>query len=74
VNAAVIEERRGLAERLKAVRGARTRVQFAVDLGVFQQNISRYEKGVAPHVDTLILLRREEGVDLNWLLTGEPGA
>ena len=38
------------------VRGQRSQRQFARDLGVFQQNVNRYESGTTPHADFLIQL------------------
>lgn len=64
------EVRRGFVKRLRTVRGRRSQAQFARDLGVFQQNINRYEHGTLPHVDFLIALARAENVSVDWLLLG----
>ena len=60
-----------LPERLAEVRGDRSQRQFARDLGVFQQNVNRYENGTTPHTDFLIRLAMQENVSLDWLLLGK---
>lgn len=62
--------KRRLPERLEKIRGERSQRQFARDLGVFQQNINRYENGTTPHTDFLITLATKENVSLDWLLLG----
>jgi transcriptional regulator with XRE-family HTH domain len=62
--------KRRLAERIASVRGNRSQRQFARDLGVFQQNVNRYESGTTPHTDFLITLALKENVSLDWLLLG----
>lgn len=62
--------KRKLAVRLAEIRGDRSQRQFARDLGVFQQNVNRYENGTTPHADFLIRLAMEENVSLDWLLLG----
>ena len=67
----VIERhKRKLPERLAKIRGERSQRQFARDLGVFQQNVNRYEAGTTPHADFLIQLAVKEGVSIDWLLLG----
>jgi transcriptional regulator with XRE-family HTH domain len=63
--------KRRLPERLEKIRGERSQRQFARDLGVFQQNINRYENGTTPHTDFLITLATKENVSLDWLLLGK---
>jgi transcriptional regulator with XRE-family HTH domain len=60
-----------LPERLASVRGDRSQRQFARDLGVFQQNVNRYESGTTPHTDFLIQLAVRENVSIDWLLLGK---
>jgi transcriptional regulator with XRE-family HTH domain len=60
-----------IAERLAQVRGSRSQRRFANDLGVFQQNINRYELGTTPHPDFLIALALKEGISIDWLLLGK---
>ncbi len=62
--------RRNLPGRLAEVRGSRSQRGWARELGVFQQNVNRYELGTAPHVDSLIDIALQEGVRLDWLLLG----
>ncbi len=63
--------KRRLPERLATVRGDRSQGQFARDLGVFQQNINRYESGTTPHTDFLITLALKESISVDWLLMGK---
>ena len=63
--------KRGLPDRLARVRGSRSQRQFARDLGVFQQNVNRYESGTTPHADFLITLALKENVSIDWLLMGK---
>lgn len=68
---AVNRQKRKLPERLAQIRGDRSQRQFARDLGVFQQNVNRYENGTTPHTDFLIQLSLKENVSLDWLLLGK---
>ncbi len=70
-NAAVKKTKKKIADRLAEVRGDRSQRQFAMDLGVFQQNINRYERGSTPHPDFLITLALNEGISVDWLLFGK---
>jgi transcriptional regulator with XRE-family HTH domain len=56
--------------RLARVRGDRSQRQFAHNLGVFQQNVNRYENGTMPHANFLLTLAVKEGISLDWLLLG----
>ena len=69
--AALKRIKKKLPERLAEVRGERSQRQFARDLGVFQQNVNRYENGTTPHTDFLIILATKENVSLDWLLLGK---
>ena len=60
-----------LPERLAQVRGTRSQRQFARDVGVFQQNVNRYENGTTPHTDFLIQLALKEQISIDWLLLGK---
>ena len=62
--------KRQIPRRLAQVRGERSQRAFALELGVFQQNVNRYEKGTTPHADFLIALALKENVSLDWLLLG----
>jgi len=70
-NSAVERQKKMLPERLAQIRGDRSQRQFARDLGVFQQNVNRYESGTTPHADFLIRLALKENVSLDWLLVGK---
>ncbi len=69
--AAMDRIKRKLPERLSKVRGNRSQRQFARDLGVFQQNVNRYESGTTPHTDFLITLALKEQISVDWLLLGK---
>ncbi len=69
-SAAVQRAKRKLPERIAQVRGDRSQRQFARDLGVFQQNVNRYENGTTPHTDFLITLALKENISIDWLLLG----
>ena len=69
--ASVERLKRKLADRIALVRGDRSQRQFARDLGVFQQNVNRYESGTTPHTDFLITLAVRENVSMDWLLLGK---
>jgi transcriptional regulator with XRE-family HTH domain len=69
--AAVTRLKRRLPDRIAQVRADRSQRQFARDLGVFQQNVNRYENGTTPHTDFLITLATKESVSLDWLLLGK---
>jgi transcriptional regulator with XRE-family HTH domain len=71
INARADRARAGIGKRLAKVRGDRSQRAFARELGVFQQNVNRYESGTTPHADFLIRLALKEGVSLDWLLTGQ---
>ena len=70
-SAAVKRIKKKLPERLAEVRGERSQRQFARDLGVFQQNVNRYENGTTPHTDFLITLCTKENISLDWLVLGK---
>ena len=70
INGRVERLRDSLPNRLAKIRGSRSQRAFARDLGVFQQNVNRYEMGTSPHVDFLITLALKERVSLDWLLLG----
>ena len=67
---AINKLKKKLPERLAQVRADRSQRQFARELGVFQQNVNRYENGTTPHADFLITLALKENVSLDWLLLG----
>ena len=69
---AVLEKQKKLIPaRLAQVRGGRSQRSFARELGVFQQNVNRYENGTTPHADFLITLALRENISLDWLLLGK---
>ena len=70
-NSPVERIKKKLPERLAEVRGDRSQRQFARELGVFQQNVNRYENGTTPHTDFLITLSTKENISLDWLLLGK---
>ena len=56
--------------RLAKIRGDRSQRQFAHQIGVFQQNVNRYESGTMPHANFLLMLAVKENISLDWLLLG----
>ena len=62
--------KRQIPHRLEQIRAGRSQRSFARELGVFQQNVNRYENGTTPHADFLITLAMQENVSLDWLLLG----
>lgn len=71
ITKAVTRARKGLPTRLATIRGGQSQRAFARDLGVFQQNVNRYENGTAPHLDFLIHIAQARRINLNWLLLGK---
>ena len=68
--ASIEKSKKKLPERLAQVRADRSQRQFARELGVFQQNVNRYENGTTLHADFLITLAMKENISLDWLLLG----
>ena len=65
--------RRNLPERLATVRNSLGLSQraFARRLGVFQQNINRYESGVSlPQAEFLQIIALKESISVDWLVLG----
>ena len=63
--------KRQIPVRLSHIRGNRSQRSFARELGVFQQNVNRYESGTTPHTDFLITLALKENISVDWLLLGK---
>ncbi len=66
------EQKIEVGRRLQDIRGSRDQRTFAEAVDSVQQTISKYERGEIPR-SWLFLARlaEEEGVDLNFLLTGQ---
>lgn len=61
-----------LGERIKAIRGMTSQMQFSSSLGIAQTKLSRYERNTTPpDLDFLLKLSRQYSVSLEWLITGE---
>ena len=69
--AALERFKKQIPHRLEQIRDDRSQRSFARELGVFQQNVNRYENGTTPHTDFLITLATKERVSLDWLLLGK---
>jgi transcriptional regulator with XRE-family HTH domain len=69
--ASVDRIKRKLPDRIAQIRGERSQRQFARDLGVFQQNVNRYESGTTPHTDFPDHARRE-GERFDGLVAARP--
>jgi transcriptional regulator with XRE-family HTH domain len=71
VTSATLEkQKRQIPIRISQIRGDRSQRSFARELGVFQQNVNRYENGTTPHADFLITLALQENVSLDWPILG----
>jgi transcriptional regulator with XRE-family HTH domain len=67
------KRKRGIAGRMANVRNAerpRSQREFARNIGVFQQNVNRYESGTTPSTEFCIRLALAENVSIDWLLLG----
>jgi transcriptional regulator with XRE-family HTH domain len=61
-----------LGSRLRKIRGNESRPSFAERFGVHKGTIERYEKGLGvPDAEFVAKLIEFEGINANWLLTGE---
>jgi transcriptional regulator with XRE-family HTH domain len=62
-----------LGRRLRELRGFDlTQAEFAMELGISQSQLSKYERGVAaPTADILFYVKKRFRVSIDWLLTGE---
>jgi len=63
-----------LGKRLKNIRklNSMTQIEFAKLIGVSQGTLSDLEKDrCKPSLDTLVSIRKEFKVDVNWLITGD---
>jgi transcriptional regulator with XRE-family HTH domain len=63
----------GIGYRIKCIRKENNlnQVQFAKSIGISQGNLSEIEMGnTNPSAETLISIRTQYNVNLNWLLTG----
>jgi hypothetical protein len=63
--------KKGLAARLREVKGERTVADLAREWAIPHPQVSNYFKGIyLPSVDTLLRIGEKENVNLDWLLTG----
>ena len=69
--ATIDRQKKQIPARLAQIRGDRSQRSFARGLGVFQQNVNRYESGTTPHADFLITLALKESISVDWLLLGK---
>ncbi len=63
---------RAVGRRIREIRGfGANQAQFALELGVSQGQLSRYEQGISEIGATVLLrLARASGKTIEWLLTG----
>lgn len=61
-----------ISTRIRAARQSTGKkgYQFAEDVGLRPEQLSRYENGVTPQVDALARIAVAAGVTVDWLLTG----
>jgi transcriptional regulator with XRE-family HTH domain len=64
---------KAVGRRVRELRGFEiNQVQFALELGVSQGQLSRYEQGNSEiGADVLLRLARKSGKTIEWLLTGK---
>lgn len=62
-----------IGERLRMIRGGRSRKEFAAQYGVHPNTIMRYEEGLRKHIpqDFIDLLAGNENINPIWLMSGE---
>lgn len=62
----------GVGDRLKLIRGTRSQEDAAAGIGVSMNSWGRYEREERPpDADFLLKLRQKQGINPDWLLTGE---
>ena len=63
---------KNIGERIKYIRDALTQPEFGKKLGVGRNNVYAWETNKnTPSAETLLLIYKEYGVNINWLLSGE---
>ncbi len=63
---------REIGNRLRFVRRNRTQKEFALQYGIPQGTLSKFECGkLEPGIAFLTAVSKREGVSINWILTGE---
>ncbi|HEV2396250.1 MAG TPA: helix-turn-helix transcriptional regulator [Candidatus Sulfotelmatobacter sp.] len=67
---------KAVGRRVRELRGFDVnQAQFALDLGVSQGQLSRYEQGTSEiGAEVLLRLARKSGKSIEWLLTGRSSA
>jgi transcriptional regulator with XRE-family HTH domain len=67
---------KAVGRRVRELRGFDTvQAQFALELGISQGQLSRYEQGSSEiSADVLLRLARKSGKTVEWLLTGSDRA
>ena len=65
-------EWKAVGRRVRELRGYDTnQAQFAIDLGISQGQLSRYEQGISEiSAEVLLRLSRKSGKSVEWMLTG----
>lgn len=64
------QQQRSLGQRLVHYRGNHTQAEFASLLGIHENTLARYERGERlPNLRFLLLLK-QRGVRIDWLLEG----
>jgi transcriptional regulator with XRE-family HTH domain len=61
-----------IGERIRALRGERSQVDFARLMGVSQAQLSKYELGQsAPPLGFLARLAKDSGKSIDWIVVGK---
>jgi transcriptional regulator with XRE-family HTH domain len=64
------EKNTAVAERLRMIRGVKSKRFFSTELGVSPQVYQKYEEGRIPSARQLLQIAHRLHVDPNWLLNG----
>lgn len=64
-------DKAAIAKRIREIRGKETLSEFGKKLGVAHTTIKRYEAGMIPSPEILLLVATLAGKKVEWLLTGE---
>ena len=67
-----IADRKGIAKRIRQLRGPLSQEKFAEKLGIQRGSIASLELGTLPGPDFLLILSEKCGVSIEWILKGEP--
>ena len=65
-------EETSIAERIKYIRGSRTKIEFCREIGIFRNTLQKWEANkYFPDFESLLKLHKIFKVNINWLISGE---